>query len=148
MDRVPGAGPAEVIVTRRVALRTTICLDLLYGGELSEDAGTVGLLVNQSNLVALPGDRMREQFLAIARTRALEQHKPLLLVSNDGPTAVIDADGRVLARLPFGVAGALSHDVRPQLGRTPYAMLGDITWLLPLTIAALVLALRRPRPTG
>jgi len=135
-DRKAGVGATAVFVTPHAAIQTTICLDLAYGGDLSETAAVTELLVNQSNLVALSGERVRAQFTTIARARALEQQKPVLLVANDGPTAIIDADGRVLAQLPPGTAAALSHAVRPRSGVTPYAKFGDLVWLVSLAAGA------------
>lgn len=130
-----------------IGVRATICLDLAFGADLSETAGATGVIVNQSNLSALPGERVRAQFTTIARVRALEQGKPLLLVANDGPTAVIDARGNILASLPFGAPGALSHEIVPRVGTTPYALFGESLWLSALALGALAIFLRR-RPAG
>ena len=126
-----------------VGVRTTICLDLAFGGDLSATAAATGVIVNQSNLAALPGERVRAQFTTIARVRALEQRKPLLLVANDGPTAVIDADGAVLASLPAGRDGAVTREVVARDGSTLYATLGEGSWLTLLAFAALGVVLRR-----
>jgi apolipoprotein N-acyltransferase len=131
-----------------IGVRTTICLDLAFGADLSETAGVTGVLVNQSNLAALPGERVRTQFTTIARVRALEQGKPLLLVANDGPTAVIDARGRILTSLPSGKPGALSHEIVPRNGVTPYAMFGESLWLAALALGVLVIFLRRGPAAG
>lgn len=139
-DRVADDGDAAVFMTPDAAIQTTICLDLAYGGDLSDTAGVTELLVNQSNLAALPGERVRAQFTTIARARALEQRKPVLLVSNDGPTAVIDADGRVLATLPAGRAAALNAQVIPRHGKTWYATFGEAAWIVLLAFAMLGVA--------
>jgi len=129
-------------------VRTAICLDLAFGADFSETAGATGVIVSQSNLAALPGTRVRAQFTTIARVRALEQGKPLLLVANDGPTAVIDARGNVRASLPAGIPGALSLEVVPRSGATPYAMFGESLWLATLALGALIFRLRRPPSAG
>jgi len=140
-DRQAGDSESVVFMAPHVAIQTTICLDLAYGGDLSETSAVTELLVNQSNLAALPGERVRAQFTAIARARALEQRKPVLLVSNDGPTAAIDADGRLLAALPGGRAGALEAQVIPRHGQTVYAKLGEACWLMLLAFGTLGTAL-------
>jgi apolipoprotein N-acyltransferase len=140
--------PPTVFEVGGVGVRTTICLDLAFGGDLSATAAATGVIVNQSNFGALPGGRVRAQFMTIARVRALEQGKPLLLVSNDGPSAAIDADGRVLATLPDGRPGALSVDLVPRNGVTPYAMLGEATWLAPLTVLVFALFVRSVSPAS
>jgi apolipoprotein N-acyltransferase len=130
-----------------IGVRTTICLDLAFGGDLSETARATGVIANQSNLSALSGSRVRAQFTTIARVRALEQGKPVLLVANDGPTAVIDSRGNVLASLPAGKPGALSHEIVPRDGATPYATFGESLWLGALALAAFAVFLRR-RPVA
>jgi apolipoprotein N-acyltransferase len=79
-----------------------------------------------------------------ARLRAVEQGLPLIRVANTGVTAVIDARGRVVERLPFGEIGVLDTAIPGALPPTPYSRWGDGPVLLLLAgIAAL--ALRRPR---
>jgi apolipoprotein N-acyltransferase len=134
---------APVFEVGGIGVRTTICLDLAFGADLSEAAGATGVIVNQSNLSALPGERVRAQFTTIARVRALEQGKPLLLVANDGPTAVIDARGNVLASLPAGEPAALSYEIVPRNGATPYALFGESLWLGALALGGFAVSLRR-----
>lgn len=140
-DRVADRGDVTVFSTPRARIRTTICLDLAYGDDLSDTAASTDVLVNQSNLAALPGERVRKQFLTIARARALEQQKPVLLATNDGPTAAIDAAGHVLASLPAGTAGALETQIQPRRGTTWYAIFGAGIWIALLAIAALATAI-------
>jgi apolipoprotein N-acyltransferase len=140
--------PPVVFHVGGVGVRTTICLDLAFGGDLSSTAAATGILVNQSNLSAFPGERVRAQFTTIARVRALEQGKPLLLVANDGPSAAIGADGRVLASLPPAKPGALSVEIYPRTGVTPYAMVGEAIWLAPLVLLGFALVVRSAAPTS
>jgi apolipoprotein N-acyltransferase len=130
-----------------VGVRTTICLDLAFGADLSATGAATSVIVNQSNFAALPGERVRAQFVTIARVRALEQGKPVVLVANDGPTAVIDAQGNVLAALPPGKPAAMSYTINPHRGVTPYAIFGEALWLLALAIAAFVVFMVRPGQT-
>ncbi|MFN7222436.1 MAG: apolipoprotein N-acyltransferase [Paracoccaceae bacterium] len=69
-----------------------------------------------------------------ARLRAIEQGLPLIRVANTGVTAVIDAHGRVVQVLPFGIAGYLDVPAVPgALEPTPYARWGEWPALLILT---------------
>jgi apolipoprotein N-acyltransferase len=145
-QRVTEDADPVVFETPYATLQATLCLDLVHGGDLSATAAAADVLVNQSNLVAFPGERVRQQFLTIARARAIEQGKPLLLATNDGPTAFIDANGRVVAELEAGSPGAMTYEVRPRRGRTPYAVLGDAGWLALLAVGALATAAWPRRP--
>jgi apolipoprotein N-acyltransferase len=60
-----------------------------------------------------------------ARLRSIEQGLPLIRVANTGVTAVIDARGRVIGQLPFGVAGHLDTGIPGALPPTLYARWGD-----------------------
>lgn len=87
------------------------------------------------------------QHFAQARLRAVEQGLPLVRVANTGVTAVIDARGRVLERLPFGVMAAMDTKVPGALPPTPYVRFGDGPVLLLLAGLALI-ALRRRHPAA
>jgi apolipoprotein N-acyltransferase len=78
-----------------------------------------------------------------ARLRAVEQGLPLLRVANTGVTAVIDARGRVVDRLPFGEIGRLDARVPGALPPTPYSRWGDLPFAL--LLAGLGLLSLRPR---
>jgi apolipoprotein N-acyltransferase len=83
------------------------------------------------------------QHMAQARLRAVESGLPLVRVANTGVTAVVDARGRVVAALPFGVPEALDAGLPGALPPPPYARWGDLPlWLL---LAGLALwSMRRP----
>jgi len=82
-----------------------------------------------------------------ARLRAIETGLPLVRVANTGVTAVIGARGEVVARLPFGEAGALDIAALPgALPPTPYARGGDLAaWLLLAGLFVLSLSGRRAK---
>lgn len=84
------------------------------------------------------------QHFAQARLRAVEQGLPLIRVANTGVTAVVDARGRVLDQLPFGVAAALDTRIPGKLPATPYSRWGDgPVFLLLVGLALGALARRR-----
>jgi apolipoprotein N-acyltransferase len=142
-DRVTDESPVPSFAVAGTHVANTICLDLAYSGELAATAPVTGVIVNQSNFVAFAGERVRRQFLTIARARALEQAKPVLVASNSGPTAAIDSRGRVIARLPSHGAANLDVNVQPGAGSTAYATFGEILWLLALASGAGITALLR-----
>jgi apolipoprotein N-acyltransferase len=80
-----------------------------------------------------------QQHLAQARVRAIEQGLPFIRVANTGISAVIDPNGRILARLPMGVAGKLDADLPGHLPPTFYGRTGDWLMLAALVIGAGVL---------
>jgi apolipoprotein N-acyltransferase len=78
-----------------------------------------------------------------ARLRAIEQGLPLVRVANTGVTAVVDARGRVLDRLPFGEIGALDISLPGALPPTPFARWGDQPVFLLLVGLVILSFLRR-----
>jgi apolipoprotein N-acyltransferase len=58
--------------------------------------------------------------------------------SNSGVSAFIDPTGEIVASLPFGQAGTLSHEVVPSDRLTPYVRLGD--WVVRLSFVIVVVA--------
>jgi len=86
------------------------------------------------------------QHLALARLRAAEQGLPVLRAANTGVSAVIDAQGRVLASLDLGQAGFLDHPLPPARSPTFYARNGDLP-LLVLVFGLIALAGWRGRKT-
>lgn len=137
--------PAFEVGGQRVAFN--ICYEDLFGEEIRRalpgpDGATV--LANVSNLAWFGNSHALPQHLAISRMRSLETGRPMLRATNTGVTAAIDGEGRVLARLPVGVAGELDVVVQGTNGLTPFARLGHGP-LVALALAGLLVGARRMR---
>jgi apolipoprotein N-acyltransferase len=68
--------------------------------------------------------------------RAIESARPTLRATNDGITALIGHDGRVLDELPQFQPGVLTGSVTPRTGLTPYLRLGNLP-VLALALAGI-----------
>jgi apolipoprotein N-acyltransferase len=62
----------------------------------------------------------------MARSRALETGRPLVRASNNGLSALIAADGRILALAPQFQAAAVRGMVQPMQGTTPFVRYGNL----------------------
>ena len=81
------------------------------------------MFVNVSNIAWFGHTVAIDQHLHISRMRALEFGRPMVRATNTGATAVIDAQGRVIAMLPPHTRGTLEAQVQGAEGMTVYARL-------------------------
>ncbi len=140
-------GPADPPPLRvdGLALRVTICYEDAFGEELLGALPEAGLLVNVTNDAWFDRTIAPHQHLQMARMRALETGRPLLRAANTGITALVGADGRLLARAPMHRTVALDGEVAPYAGATPYVRWGNAPAVgAALLLAAVALARRRP----
>jgi len=122
-----------------------ICWEDAFGEEIIRQLPDATLLVNVSN-VAWFGDSLApSQHLQISRMRALETGRNMLRATNTGVTAIIDARGEVLARLPQFMEGILAGEAQGYAGATPYVRWGNppVVVVCFALLAALVIIRRR-----
>ena len=79
------------------------------------------------------------QHLLIARARAIEEGLPVARAANTGISAMIDGNGRVIARRDLGEMGVVDARLPRALPPTPYARFGDTLFAI-LLIASVALA--------
>ncbi|MDF2179360.1 apolipoprotein N-acyltransferase [Aliiglaciecola sp. CAU 1673] len=84
------------------------------------------------------------QHLEIAQVRAKEFGIPVLRATNNGITAVIDANGQIIAKVPQFEDAVLRAEVPTYRGDTPFGAYGDL-WIVLLSLAGFGLALWLPR---
>ncbi len=137
-----GAGPPrpQLLHARGLPVATFICYEAVFGNEIIRDLPAARLLVNVSNDAWFGRSFAPYQHFQIARLRAIETGRDLVRATNTGVTALVDASGRVQARLPSFEVGVLQGRVQPRVGATPYVRWGDLpvlTWMaISLTVAA------------
>ena len=121
-------------------LRPLICYEDLFGEDFVDsvvgpEAATV--LVNVSNLAWFGTLMVQDQHLQFSQMRALEFQRPFIRATNTGATAVLDHQGRLLARLPAATEALLEATVEGRRGSTPYARWLAACGLAPLFLLAL-----------
>ena len=85
------------------------------------------------------------QHLQIAQMRALETGRPLVMATNDGLTAVVDAFGNIQALAPPYQTSVLTASVSPHQGSTPWVRSGIYPWALVLFSLLLIAYWRQRR---
>jgi apolipoprotein N-acyltransferase len=143
----------EALAVAGQRVRPLICYEDLFAEDIvasvvGDDAATV--LANVTNLAWFGALMVQDQHLQFSRMRALELQRPIVRATNTGATAVVDYRGRISARLPPLIEGALEASVEGRIGATPYArwLAAWGLWPLALLGAAIVAAaaiIGRPR---
>ncbi|RLA38333.1 MAG: apolipoprotein N-acyltransferase [Gammaproteobacteria bacterium] len=121
-----GAEQQAPIVIGKVKIAPAICYEIAYPDLLARDARDANILLTVSNDTWFGDSIGPHQHFQMARMRALENAKPLLRVTNDGITAVIDQRGKVREQLPRFEPGILKTDVTPFTGSTPFNRYGSL----------------------
>ena len=140
------AGDAEqplIVMPDGNRLSVAICYEDAYAAEQLYAIPEATLLINVSNDAWFGDSIAPHQHLQIARMRALEVGRYVVRATNNGISAFIGPRGEILATGPQFEYTALSQDVYPMAGATPYARIGN--WPVVLFCIALILLAGRDR---
>ncbi|WP_447760985.1 apolipoprotein N-acyltransferase [Sphingopyxis panaciterrae] len=137
IDFWPGPGPHTLDLGAFGKAGLQICYEIIFSGQVVDRDHRPDFLFNPSN-DAWFGAWGPPQHLAQARLRAIEEGLPVVRATPTGISAVIDADGRVLASIPMHKAGRIDTVVPPAHSPTLFARHGN---MLPVGFALLLLAL-------
>lgn len=107
-------------------LAPALCYEIAYAWLVREMAGESNMLITLSNDAWFGTSIGPSQHMQIAQARALENQKPLLRVTNNGITALVDHQGLILQRAPQFKSTALSTTIEPRTGETPYTRHGSL----------------------
>lgn len=129
----PGARSLDLGAFGKVGLQ--VCYEIIFSGQVVDRDNRPDFIFNPSN-DAWFGTWGPPQHLAQARLRAIEEGLPVIRSTPTGISALIDADGRVLASVPMGQAGRIDARLPQPKPPTPFALWGQI---LPLGLAFILL---------
>lgn len=107
-----------------------ICYEAIFPGVGAASTARPGVLVNVTNDGWFGNTTGPRQHFHQARVRAVEEGLPLLRAANNGISAVVDASGRALVVLGLNKRGVVESPLPVARSRPPYAVLGDILFLL------------------
>ena len=119
----PPVQPPMKVDGQRVAV--SVCYEDAFGEQIIRALPAATVLANVSDDAWFGHYIAPRQHLTIARMRALETGRPLLRATNTGVTAIIGAHGRVQAEAPPFQVAALTGEIQPRRGMTPYARTGN-----------------------
>lgn len=141
----------RVVVTplgNQRSLGTFVCYEAVVSDlvrQFARDGSQV--FVNVTNDAWFGESAAPFQHLAMARMRAIENHRYLLRAANNGISAIIDPKGQVLKTVPRNHRISLEGYFAFETQVTPYAQFGDVFswWCLAVGIVALAwMGLRGP----
>ncbi len=102
-----------------------ICFEVVFAEQLSANFhDNTNLMLTVSNDAWFGDSYEPHQHLEISRMRALEFGRPMLRSTNNGVSAVIDHQGKVIKQIAQFKEGVLKTNVNLVTGRTPYSQWG------------------------
>jgi len=137
----PRAAPLPTVAGKAAV---TICNEVMFPHVVDAHMrGDADYILNLANDGWMLSREFAEHQLAIATARAIEQRRFLVRVSTSGPSAIVDAHGRIVTRTEPFERTTLTGSVAVGRGRTLYARLGDTFAWLCLIAAASATAMSR-----
>jgi len=127
-----------------------ICYESIFPDEVREfTANGAQVLINISDDLWYGETGAPAQHLQMARMRAVENHRWILLSTNNGTTASIDPFGRVVKQSPRNIRTALVVPYSPQTEITLYTRYGDVfAWIcVVISLLAALVRWRYAAPT-
>ncbi len=143
MDFADGPGPRNLSLPVFGPIGVQICYEIIFSGQVIDRAHRPRLLFNPSN-DAWFGAWGPPQHLAQARMRAIEEGLPIVRATPNGISAVIAADGRLIATVPHEKAGAIDVPMPAALPPTLFSRVGNWAALaFALLLAGMAIAFAR-----
>jgi apolipoprotein N-acyltransferase len=135
-DMVPGTEPG-VLELAGTTIGDMICFEVAYDGLVRDVVdGGAGMLVIPTNNATYMGTGQVEQQFAIARLRAVETGRTVVVVATNGVSGVVAPDGSVEQRAPVRSTQVIDTEVTLRSGVTPGVRWGQA---LELGLAAVAL---------
>jgi apolipoprotein N-acyltransferase len=125
-------------------LAPLICYEAIFPGTVVQSKERPAALLNVTNDGWFGNTTGPRQHLHQARVRAVEEGIPVIRSANNGISAVVDAHGRIVARLDLDVAGTVDVTLPGVLAPPVYARFGDGLLLVMLVLSIAVLLRQRP----
>ena len=102
-----------------------ICYEVAFPDLVARSAKTANVLFTASNDSWFGHSIGPKQHYQIAATRALENGKPMVRVTNNGVTGFIDHKGRTTASIASFERNEIQAQVQPMTGTTPFSRFGS-----------------------
>lgn len=130
------------LVIGNIKILPSICFEIAFPELIRSLDKSINMLLVLTNDAWFGDSNAQPQHLQMAAMRAIEFGKPLIFVSNDGITAIINQNGQIISRIPKGQAQVLTDTIQPMYGITPWLTNGmdPMLFIFILFIAVAVIA--------
>ncbi|MEH6634397.1 MAG: apolipoprotein N-acyltransferase [Halioglobus sp.] len=137
------SGPAEQKPLRVGPYRVApfICYEIVYANQVATNARDTDLLITISNDSWFGNSLGPLQHLQIAQMRARENGRYVLRATNNGVSAIIDHQGRIVDRTEQFVETTLIGEAEVMLGNTPFGSFGTMPIIAGSGITLLLMVL-------
>lgn len=126
-DFSPGPGPRTLVLSGLPSVGPLICYEAIFPASVIGPGPRPAWLVNLTNDAWYGFSSGPFQHFAMARLRAVEEGVPLVRAANTGISGVVDAHGRVVAKLGLGQSGVLDVALPVALAApTPFGQFGNL----------------------
>lgn len=117
---VPGNLALATLDIDNLKILMSICYEIAFPELMNSYDPAIGIILTVTNDAWFGKSAAQAQHLQMAQLRAAELRRPSLMVSNDGITAIINADGTIdAAARPYETA-VLNGKIQPVYGVTPW----------------------------
>lgn len=134
-DFTPGNASQPDLIAHDVIVAPFICYEIVFPTEVIKSLPKAQLLLLVTDDSWFGKSTALGQHLTTGRMRALETGRYLLFDSNSGPTAIINAQGKIVSTAPNFQQYVLTGTVQPMQGSTPFVIWG----IYPILFICLIL---------
>jgi apolipoprotein N-acyltransferase len=136
-DFVAGPKNQAPLLANNVPVAPYICYEVAYDSLVRQDLPQAQILITISDDAWFGQSIAAEQHLQIGQMRCLETGRYMLFSTNNGVTAIINPQGKIVQRIARFKPGVLTNKIYPMKNATPYVIAGS--W--PIILGCLILGL-------
>lgn len=119
-DVIPGKKNQSSLILGDLKISASICYEITFPELIHSFDPSIGFLLTLTNDAWFGKSNAEAQHLQMAKMRALELQRPVVIVTNDGITAIISSDGRIIRAAPQYKATVLNGQIQAMQGLTPW----------------------------
>ena len=143
VDFSEGDGPRSLRVQNLPPFSPLICYEAVFPGDVIAEDDRPDFIVNITNDGWYGRTAGPYQHFASVKVRAIEEGLPLVRAANTGISGVVDAYGRVTARLGVSRVGFLDADLPEAIPPTLFSRFGELPLWIMFALMTAIVALER-----